>query len=68
MKFVMTFDVPLEDRVLARKVQRDLNKVGARMLLQLVWKSDRSSELIDIAKLVKRSDVDAKILEERFVF
>ncbi len=68
MEFVMIFDVPLEDRALARKVQRDLGKVGARMLQQSVWKSDSLQELIDIASLVKKSGGDARILEERFVF
>ena len=64
----MIFDVPLEDRALARKVQRDLNKVGARMLQQSVWKSRDLQDLISIASLVKKSGGDARILEERFVF
>ncbi len=64
----MIFDVPLDDRALARKVQRDLSKAGAKMLQQSVWKSDSLQELIDIASLIKRAGGDARILEERFLF
>ena len=64
----MIFDVPLEDRALARKVQRDLGKISARMLQQSVWKPDNLQDLIYIAPLVKKSGGTAKILEEKFVF
>ena len=64
----MIFDVPLEDRALARKVQRDLHKVSARMLQQSVWKHDSLQDLISLASFIKKSGGDAKILEERFVF
>ena len=68
MEFVMIFDVPLEDRALARKVQRDLHKSGARMLQQSVWKSDSLQDLISIASLVKKAGGDARVLKEQFVF
>lgn len=68
MEFVMIFDVPLEDRALARKVQRDLVKLGAKMLQQSVWKFSSLQELIDIASLIKKSGGDVKILKEQFVF
>lgn len=68
MEFVMIFDVPLEDRALARKVQRDLGKIGAKMLQQSVWKSDSLQDLISIASLVKKSGGNAKILKEKFIF
>lgn len=68
MEFILIFDVPLEDRALARKIQRDLGKVGAKMVQQSVWKSKDLHELISMATLVKKAGGDAKILEERFVF
>ena len=68
MEFVLIFDVPLDNRALARKTERDLNRVGARMLQQSVWKLEDRNELIDIAMLIKKSGGSARILEERFVF
>lgn len=68
LEFVIIFDIQLEDRTLARKVQRDLNKIDAKMLQQSVWKSEKLEELIPIAALIKKAGGDAKILEERFVF
>lgn len=68
MEFILIFDVPLEDRALARKIQRDLGKVGAKMVQQSVWKSKDLQELISMATLVTKAGGDARILEERFVF
>lgn len=64
----MIFDVPLENRALARKIQRDLNKIDARMLQQSVWESRNLQDLINIASLIKKSGGDVKILEEKFIF
>ncbi len=68
MEFVLLFDVPFEERALARKVQRDLGRMGARMLQQSVWKSKNLQDLIDIAIFIKKAGGDARILEEKFIF
>lgn len=66
--FILLFDVPLNERSLARKIQRDLNRAGAKMLQQSVWKFNNLRDLIEIATIIKKSGGDARILEERFVF
>ena len=68
MDLVLIFDVPFGEEALKRQVNRLLNRNGAKMLQQSVWKSNDRSSLIDIAMLIKKSGGSARILEERFVF
>ena len=40
MRFIIIFDIPENMRVLARRVQRRLNKAKAEMIQQSVWRCD----------------------------
>lgn len=68
MKFILTFDIPREMKSLQRRVQRHLVSMGARMIQFSLWETSELQSLIDIAREIKRSGGDARILEERFVF
>lgn len=68
MKFVLIFDIPLEEKSSAKQAQRLLTKAGAKQIQRSVWSFDELTSLIDIASFIKKSGGDAKILEERFVF
>jgi len=65
---ILIFDMPLDYRSEARKVQRDLNKINAKMVQQSVWKSNDLKSLIDIATFIKKSGGTASILEEKLIF
>lgn len=66
--FILLFDMPLEKKSEARQIQRDLNRLGAKMLQQSVWKSKKLGELIKIATFIKNSGGQASILEEKLIF
>ena len=68
MKFVLIFDIPLEEKSSAKQTQRLLSKIGAKQIQRSVWSFESLGDLIDIATFVKKSGGDARILEERFVF
>ena len=68
MEFVLIFDVPFEEEALKRQVNRLLNREGAKMIQQSVWKSNDLKSLIDIASLIKKAGGNARILEEKFLF
>lgn len=65
---ILIFDIPLENKSEARKVQRDLNKIEAKMIQKSVWKSEKIPQLIDIASFIKKSGGTVSILEEKLIF
>ncbi len=65
--FLIMFDVPLGKKSLARKIQRRLNKVNAKMIQQSVWKSDNLNDLAQIAQIIKQEGGQVTILKEEIV-
>ena len=68
MKFVLIFDIPLEEKSKTKQEQRVLSRIGARQIQKSVWSSDELGSLTDVASFIKKTGGDARILEERFVF
>jgi len=67
-EFILIFDIPRENNTLKVQVWRELQRKNASMIQFSIWKSDRLSELMDIANFIKKSGGSARILEEKFVF
>jgi len=66
--YILSFDIPRENNSQRRKINRDLNKINAKMIHHSTWKSDKLNDLIDIATFIKRSGGSASILEEKLIF
>jgi hypothetical protein len=67
-EFILSFDIPRKENALRVRVFRLLTRIDAKRVHDSFWKSDRLNELIEIARMIKRADGDARILEEKFVF
>lgn len=67
-EFIIIFDIPLEKRSLARKIQRRLNKTQTIKIQQSVWKSKNLNNLLEIASMIKQEGGKATILKEDVVF
>jgi hypothetical protein len=67
-EFVLTFDIPTEEKNFKLKINRELNAIGARMLQRSVWQFDDLQALIRIATLIKSIGGSALILEKKFLF
>lgn len=68
MNFILTFDLPWELVKERKMINRELNRIGAKMIQRSMWKFDNLGSLISIANSIKKSGGEARILEERFVF
>ena len=67
-EYVLSFDLPQESETERRKINRDLNKLGAILVHDSFWKSKKLKELIFIAQFIKNSGGKARILEEKLIF
>lgn len=65
--FIVIFDIPLDKKSLARKIQRKLNKMDAEMIQQSVWKSKDLHKLSEIASIIKQEGGQSTILKEDIV-
>ncbi|MGC8812026.1 MAG: CRISPR-associated endonuclease Cas2 [Candidatus Aenigmatarchaeota archaeon] len=65
--FIIIFDIPNSKKSLARKIQRELNTIGACMLQKSVWKSSNLGGLKKLAQSIKKNDGNAFILEEKVI-
>jgi len=68
IEYILSFDIPRELNTARRKINRDLNKINAKMIHHSLWKSENLKELISIANEIKRNGGTARILEEKFIF
>lgn len=66
--FVLVFDLPRELSTEKVRINRELKRVGARMIQFSVWELDNLKTLIKIAQQIKKVGGKAVILEERFLF
>lgn len=66
--YILSFDIPRENNSQRRKINRDLNKINAKMIHHSTWKSDKLNDLISIATFIKKSGGSASILEEKLIF
>lgn len=67
-KYILSFDLPRELNTERRRINRDLNKMNAKMIHHSTWKSDDLKSLIEIASFIKKSGGSASILEEKLIF
>ncbi len=65
---VLIYDMPLDKKSNARRIQRKLNSIGAKMIQQSVWKTNNLKDLIYIGVEIRKLGGRAEILEERFLF
>lgn len=67
-EFILIFDIPKTRNTLKTQVWRELRRKNCSMVQFSIWKSDKLSNLIEIARFIKKSGGAASILEEKFVF
>lgn len=65
---VLLFDIPRENNTLEKKVNRELQRMNAKMLQHSVWRLDNLQDLIKLALEIKKSGGKATILEEKILF
>jgi CRISPR/Cas system-associated endoribonuclease Cas2 len=68
MIYILIFDIPRENPILAVKVNRKLKEINAEKIQNSVWRSENLEELTKIALLIRNSGGKAQILEEKIVF
>lgn len=66
--YILMFDIPRENTILAVKVNRKLKKINAEKVQNSVWRSENLDELINIALWIRNSGGKAQIIEEKIVF
>ncbi len=64
----LIYDMPPERKSDARSIQRKLNMMGARMVQQSVWKTEKIKELMGLGVEIRKLGGRAEILEERLLF
>jgi CRISPR/Cas system-associated endoribonuclease Cas2 len=68
MIYILIFDIPRENPILAVKVNRKLKEINAEKIQNSVWRSENLEELTKIALWIRNSGGKAQILEEKIVF
>ena len=66
--FVITFDIPIEERSLKLKINRILKRKKFKMIQKSVWSSKDLKEMVKIATWIKLAGGKARIMEERLIF
>jgi uncharacterized protein (UPF0128 family) len=66
--FIISFDIPLDQPTEKRRINRELHRMGARMLQQSFWEHEDLGQLIKVASSIKSIGGSARILEEKFIF
>lgn len=67
-EFILSFDIPRNLSTERRRINRELNKIGAEIIHDSLWKSKNLTELIKIATMIKKFGGKARILEEKLIF
>ena len=67
-KFILSFDIPREEKSFRVKVNRKLKSIGAEKIHHSLWASDDIKALTKIAILIRGVGGKASILEEKFIF
>ena len=68
MSYLLLFDIPKGQSILAIKVNRLLKSIDAKKMQNSVWKSDNIKELMKISIWIRNCGGVANILEENIVF
>ena len=68
MSFVIVFDIPFGLETEKRRINRELHRMGAKMIQQSFWRHENLKELISLAIRIRNIGGRAEILEEKFIF
>jgi len=68
MKFLLAFDIPTEKRNFKVKINRELNRIGAKLIQRSLWSSSNLNQFIKLAIEIKNVGGSARVLEEKLVF
>jgi CRISPR/Cas system-associated endoribonuclease Cas2 len=68
MSYILIFDIPRKNAILAVKVNRKLKEINAEKIQNSVWRGEDFDELVKIALLIRNSGGKAQIIEEKVVF
>lgn len=68
MSYLLLFDIPKGETILAVKVNRSLKAIDAKKVQNSVWKSENIKELMKIAIWIRNCGGIASILEENIIF
>jgi len=68
MSYILIFDIPRKNTILAVKVNRKLKEMNAEKIQNSVWRGEDFDELVKIALLIRNSGGKAQIIEEKVVF
>ena len=68
MSYILIFDIPRKNTILAVKVNRKLKEINAEKIQNSVWRGEDFDELVKVALLIRNSGWNAQIIEEKVVF
>ena len=65
---ILSFDLPREKNTERKRINRELNRMKAKMIHDSFWKSDELNLMVELASFIKKNGGSASILEEKFIF
>jgi hypothetical protein len=66
--YLIIFQLGSDSSALKLKINRKLNKIGARMIQKSVWTHESAQKLIEIASFIRARGGKAMVLEANVVY
>jgi hypothetical protein len=66
--YLIIFQLGSDSSALKLKINRKLNKIGARMIQKSVWAHESAQKLIEIASFIRSRGGKAMVLEANVIY
>jgi hypothetical protein len=66
--YLIIFQLGSDSSALKLKINRKLNKIGARMIQKSVWAHESAQKLIEIASFIRARGGKAMVLEANVIY
>jgi hypothetical protein len=66
--YLIIFQLGSDSSILKLKINRMLNKIGARMIQKSIWTHDSAQKLIEVASFIKSRGRKVMVLEANVIY
>ena len=66
--YLIILRLPSDSSIIKLKINRMLNKIGAKMIQKSIWTHESAQKLIEIASFLKARGGKALVLEENIIY